>query len=120
MERTKKEDDLNPMDTRIRYKKVGGGSFRFDGKIIKQGEIFKADPLRIPRAFRDVVIPLDNEVLQSAKAEKPVVVTKSVYTLKARSEGGVWYDIIDGAGKTLNEKALRKEAGEKLIEDLSK
>lgn len=124
MERTKRISDV--VETRIRWKKTGGGSFRFNGRIIKPGEIFLANVEDIPKAFRDQVIPLQNiEVKQTP----PVVATKTVYEIQPRGKSKSLFDVVSQVGKdekgepiykVLNEKVLSKEVAEKLVNDLSK
>jgi hypothetical protein len=104
-------------DGTILWKKIGGGSLRLGGKIIKPGQTFRATVAQIPKGSRDVVVPLEDV---REKEAPPLVVTKSVYSLQARGKNELWFDVVDGNGKVLNEKALRKDVAEKLIEDLSK
>jgi len=120
-----------PASTEIRvWKKIGGGSLRFNGRIIKPGQTFRATRNELPEAFLDVIVLADsapgnrpNPKFPPAKGPagppeiKPVEV---VYTVKARETGGGWYDVVDSNGKALNEKALKKETAEKLVHDLSK
>lgn len=116
MERTKKAEVVIEEDNRIMYKKVGGGSMRILGKIIKPGERFKADPADIPPAFRDLCLPLEE-----VKEKQPVKldITKSAYKLQQKGTGA-WFDVVDANGKVINEKGLKKEIAEKLIIDLSR
>ena len=109
-------------EKKVRWKKIGGGSFHMtdekgNHRIIKPGQTFTAYPCEIPQAFQDVVIPL--ETLPEHKPPPPITGIDSVYKLKPRGSGGL-YDVIDSNGKVLNEKALKKEVAEKLIEDLTK
>ena len=39
-----------------KYKKVGGGTFNYGGKLIKSGETFYADPKDISPAFKDIIV----------------------------------------------------------------
>ena len=114
----------------IRWKKVGGGSLRFKGRIIKPNQKFKASLEQIPVAFRDVVIPLESIPGDVTVPGKPVPEIKAVeveYKLKPRGDGptlkkrggGPWYDVVDPDDEVFNEKALKKDAAEKLIEDLT-
>ncbi len=105
----------------IKWKKVGGGSLRFDGRIIKPGQIFEASAAAIPAGFRDVVIPLESIPGDTSSPKPPKIDAKPIeveYKLKSRGSGG-WFDVVDKNGKTLNEKALKKDIAEKLIKDLS-
>ncbi len=110
----------NDSEKVIRWKKIGGGSLRFKGRIIKPGEVFKAAESEIPKSFRDVVIPQQD--IPGTKKQPSVPqhkVVEPVYTIKPRGKGG-WYDVVDAKGKALNEKALKKEIAEKLVKDLAK
>ena len=109
--------NLADNDGKIFWKKVGGGSLRFNGKIIKPGQTFRASVDEIPKSFRDLVIPLEKIV---EKGEEPIVVVNTVYSMQPRGKSKSLFDIVDGNGKVLNEKALNKETAQKLIEDLSK
>jgi len=110
----------------IRYKKVSGGSFHatIGGKarIIKPGEIFDARPEEIPEGFRDVVIPLDPDEAKTANEAIPQTKapSKLQYYVKKRDSGVGYYDVVDKNGKVQNEKALRKDKAEELIESLMK
>jgi len=121
MERTKTVTKVS--DGTILWQKTGGGSFRMSRRIIKPGEKFRARPDEIPKGFRDVIIPLEpipeGTIMQGAiEVTAPGVSPK--YTLKSR--GGGWYDIVDAAGKVMNEpkKPLKKAMAEQLIKDLER
>lgn len=108
-------DDIE--DREIWWRKTGGGTFRLkrEGKgikIIKPNQKFKARPSEIPESIRDIIKPLEE-----LPEEKPLPITPPGYTLKYKGSG--WYDVIDGDGKTMNEKTLRKGDAEKLIESLT-
>ena len=111
MERAKNKDEK-----KLRWKKIGGGSFRMaNGRIIKPGQEFTAFDHEIPMGFRDVVILLDP--VAEKEATVPVKVSKPEYTVKHRSGG--YYNILDSNGKVVNEEAIKgKEGAEKFIEDL--
>lgn len=119
MERTKKPN--NPASGAIRWRKIGGGSLRLtiDGKkrIIKPNEKFKAATHEVPQAFRDVIVPLED--IPGSPPAPIVKGIETVYTAKPRGKGG-WYDVVDKNGKVLNEKALKKEVAEKLLQDLAR
>lgn len=103
-------------DGKIRFKKLGGGSLRFGGRIIKPNEVFRAYPDDIPKGFRDIVVPLDKVPL--SKEEEPIDVVKVDYELRARGAGG-WYDIFNKiTDKKVNDRALKRDAAEKLLTEL--
>jgi len=113
MERTTNKSESK----QIKWKKVGGGSFRLGNRIIKPGQKFTASEDEIPQAFRDVVVPLGS--LPESKPAPVIHSVDSTYTLKSR-KGTVLFDVVNSSGKVLNEKALTKEIAEKLIQDLVK
>ncbi|MFA5935015.1 MAG: hypothetical protein WC827_03970 [Candidatus Paceibacterota bacterium] len=110
------------LPTKLRWRKVGGGSLRLnlDGanRIIKPGEIFLADLEELPKAFMDTLECLDSEGLKTAaaseRAKEPIVVVE--YTLKkvGKKADDTW-NLVDSEGKALNEKPLSKEAAEELL-----
>jgi len=101
----------------IRWKKVGGGGFHFNNRIIKPGQIFMARVDEIPKAFRDTCQPLD-EIKEPV--EVPLNVVKHTYTVVPRGKSKIMFDVVNDQGKKLNEKVLTKEVAEKLVEDLNK
>lgn len=109
MERTNK---VKNEDGTIRWKKIGGGSFRLGNRIIKPNQVFSARPDQISEAFRDNIIPVD----KLPPEPKGVVSEPAEFFLK--SKGGGWYDVVDGNGKIKNEKSLKKASALELIETL--
>jgi len=99
----------------VRFKKIGGGSLRIGGRIIKRNEVFEADPDTIPKLFMNTLIPLD--AMPVKKDEE--VEEKDVdlgYSLHHR--GGPWWDVIDKQGKAINERAMRIKEAEDLLKSL--
>lgn len=94
------------------FVKVGTGSLRYQGKIIKPGQHFMADPKLLPSSFMDVIQPVDKGV-PPQQEEAP----KSKFTVVSRGGGG-WYDVVDENGKVVNEKALKYQAALDLIKSL--
>lgn len=116
MERTRATND-----GRVKWQKNGGGFFVIPGKqIIKPGQVFWAFPEEIPAAFRDQVVPVDQTEAKKLEPtpDAEIPAAEPLYTIKARTEGGTWYDIVDGNGKVLNEKALHKDKAEKYLKSL--
>ena len=114
----------------IRWKKVGGGSLRFKGRIIKPGQIFKASLDEIPQAFRDVVIPQESipgDVSAPGAIMPEIKAVVVEYKLKPRENGikleqrgkGPWYDVVDSDDKVLNDKALKRIEAKELFDDLT-
>lgn len=102
---------------RIQWKKLGRGSLRLgNGKIIKPGQEFWAFEEEIPLAFRDLIKPLGD--LPKTKVEK-VEAAPLEFTLKRRSKTSPWWDVMDLNGKKMNEKALRLDGANKLIDELT-
>lgn len=125
MERTKVNMVQNTEEEKVRWKKLGGGSFRMGNKIIKPGETFWAFPSEIPKPFRDVVVALDATVVfekekaKEKKLEEQIKGNKSAFTIKKR-EGSQWFDVFDSQEKKINEKGLSEEKANKFKEDLEK
>jgi len=112
----------NPDEMKVRFKKVGGGSLRLGNRIIKPGQVFVAAPKDIPKAFRDLVVPVSGnfDFNKPTPPAPPVKGKKPAYTLQPRGASKTLFDVVDEQGKVLNDKGLKKEVAEKLIEDLSK
>jgi len=103
-------------EKKIKWRKTGGGSFRMKNRIIKPNQVFSAFPREIPEAFRDVIIPLSK---LPAQEESPALdVVKSEYSIQKRGGSLSWFNVVDGQGKILNDKALRRDAALKLIKEL--
>jgi hypothetical protein len=127
MERTKKVEENQAGEQLVRFRKIGGGSLRFMGKMIKPGQEFKAYPYQIPVAFRDVIIAVsgnvdwNNPAPAVEKAAPPLEnVAKPEYKLQPRGKSKSLFDVIDGQGKVMNTNALSKTVAEQFIEDLKK
>lgn len=111
MERTKGTND-----GRLRWRKEGKGVFILpDRRKVNAGDTFFAYPYEIPLAFRDTIKPLD---LPIATVDDPVEYVKPEYSLKKRGNSASWFDIVDGNGKVINEKALKKQDAEDYIKKL--
>jgi len=111
MERTKKVQDHE--EGAVRWRKVGGGSFRMrNGKIIKPNQVFWATPEEVPMGFRDTIIPLSE-----LPEEKPTEIIYPTYQIQVRTPG--WFDIVDQAGKVINEQALREDKAKEMLERLT-
>lgn len=125
MER-KKAPGAPTNDGRIHYKKVGRGSFRFNGKIIKPGQTFMAYPHEIAKTFADLIIPLD-EIKETPPEQ--IKVKPLEYKLVPCEGGEDLWDVVQQVGKdekgepiykVINEKGLVKVIAETLIRDLGK
>ena len=113
----------------LKYRKLGGGSLRLLGRIIKPGEIFYADPDDLPASFADVLECLDGVQGRPTKGKSKVadigevVVPDSVYTLQLNeaksTEDEPLYDIVNEAGKVINEQPLNKVQAEETIKALA-
>lgn len=118
------------------YKKIGGGSIRFPNRIIKSGQKFWIEPDSIPTSFKDlfeqtsedykaVVVNTNNSVKTKEKevtnvAEKFEVIIATDENGKAITKGkDPLYNVVDEAGKVLNEKPLRKGKADELLSQLS-
>jgi len=106
-------------DGRILYRKIGGGSLRIHRKIIKPNEKFYAFPADVAN-FKNVVQPLEDIPKADAVEEKEIEGTIPKYRAVPRGKSKLWFDVVGPGEKVLNDKALKKDAAEKLIEDLAK
>lgn len=64
MKRTKKkvEETNSENEKMIKWVKTGGGTFTTkDGRTIKPNEVFFAPASAIPKAFRDIIVPVDEQ-----------------------------------------------------------
>jgi len=102
----------DPHEGEIKWNKKGGGTFRMaSGRIVKGNSVFWARPDEIPKSFRDIIVPLTP--ITTELVEEPV---DAGYSIQPRSPG--WYDVVDGNGKVLNERALRLDKAGELLEGL--
>ena len=93
--------------------KTDGNYFRLSNrKIIKKGQKFQAALSEIPEAFRDTIKPADGKDI----VEDVIPVLEAKYYVKHRA--GAWWNVFDENDKQVNEKALRKEDAEELLETL--
>jgi hypothetical protein len=113
-------------DGKIWWKKVGKGSLRWNHKILKPNEKFLARPSEVPKAFRDVVVPL--EELKEDDTVPIVEPVKSEYEVRPRGKSKSLFDVVYPAGKdeegetiwkTINEKPLPKAIAEKMLREIS-
>ena len=111
-EKAKELVELDPLAPKpIRWKKIGNGSFILNNRYIKPGQTFMATVEEIPKAFRDVVVPVEGlpeDKLLSAKKS-------SNYTL-VEIEGTNTWNIVDSQGKIFNEKPMARLEAEKLLD----
>ena len=102
-----------PKSEVIRWKKIGNGSFILNNRYIKPGQTFMATVEEIPKAFRDVVVPVEG------LPEDPLLnVKKSSNYSIVEIEGTNTWNIVDGQGKVLNEKPMVRIEAEKLLKAL--
>lgn len=104
----------------ITWKKIGSGSFRLHGKIIKPGQTFKAREEEIPQAFRDVVIPTDPIQVAKGKEEEFIKNHRKITFKKVESERPGRFDVINEVnGKKMNDNPLKEDKADALIADLN-
>lgn len=105
-------------EEKVRFRNNGGPYLHIDGKIKAPGKVFKAYPSDISESLRIHIKPLDG-IDEPSKKPLPTATIKGGYEIVNKSPG--WYDVIQNDnGKIVNEKGLRKEAAEELINSLSK
>lgn len=113
------------MKEKMKWKKIGGGSLRMNGRLIKRGEIFIAAKEDIPRNFWSRVIVVghcDTEEVepQTERVQPAYEIRQSIpeeepeFEIVKKPFG--WCDIINTqTGKTINEKKLRMEEAEEML-----
>jgi len=119
MERTKIPTEIKiPVDKKILWKKTTG-TFRLpDRRLIKAGQTFLAALEDIPAAFRDTIMPVDPASLAELEnKEIPLPPIVPSYRKEKRGESN-WWNVVDGEGKVLNEKALREEQADDYLNSL--
>jgi len=123
MERIKSTEIKKP-----KWKKVGGGSLRLgNNRIIKPGQIFEALPEELPKSFRKFVIPMSGDAnFKEVEAKESViipgvvpkyVVKKKEFTMEQKGKSKLWFNVLDGDGKVVNEKSLKKEDAQALVDE---
>jgi hypothetical protein len=102
------------VDTRLRWKKIGGGHLYWKNHIIKPGEIFLAKTEDLPKAFMDTLVCIDTDALKKEKEriKEEGSVTPLLYRL-AEVKGGLW-NVVNEKKKPINEKPLSRELAEEL------
>ena len=123
MERTK--TNIPAPVGKPKWKKIGGGSLRIGKQIIKPNQVFEAYPEEIVSSFRKYVVPVSGDAnfkptAVKAKEEASIPAVKPSYTLQPHGKSLFLFDVLDAQGKVINDKSLKKDVAEKLIEDLLK
>jgi len=128
MERTKTVQTDNEAKKPL-WKKIGGGSLRLGGRIIKPGQIFEAYPEEISKGFRKLVIPQSANAVFTDKAPPvevapaPEKIVKSKYDLRQRpgltmeqkGKSPLWFNVLNAEGDVITEKAVKKSEAEKML-----
>lgn len=118
MERVKKETTTATKG--VLYRKIGGGSLRIDGKIIKPNQTFRIDPDKIPSAFKKSLICLEPEK-ESEITEIPMkkIIDETIYEKFPKTAKG-WFGVrrVED-GKEISTKSMKEEAADALIEKLN-
>jgi len=118
---------LDDGEQEVWWKKLGGGSFtlkqwnevsqKYKSQIIKPKQTFKAKPSEIPKAFRDVVVPLE-PLPDELEKEIPGLAPTSYEVIENTDEPGS-FDIINvSTRKALNAKPLSKAKAEAILSGL--
>ena len=101
----------------LTWKKIGGGSLRWNNRIIKPGEIFEAALEDLPKAFMDTLVCQDAEGLNKVETavKKEALVIENLYKLvKSKTEKGLW-NVVGDNGKPINDVPLEKGSAEELL-----
>jgi len=94
----------------LRWKKVGGGSLRILGMIIKPNQVFTAKLDDIPEGFRNVVVCLDKEEMKKQiTAGKIIFANKEdLYGIEEVGKTGLYNIINTKTRKPLTKKPQSK------------
>ena len=104
----------------VQWRKNGPGSLRLrTGKIVKQNEVFWAKESDVSPAFRKCIVPV-NPNAYIAEKEKPLDLEKATYTIAACESDKTRFNVVNHAGKIINEKPLSLEEAEDLVGALKK
>jgi len=105
-------------ENKIKFKKIGGGSFKFQGHLIKPNQIFKAYARDIPRAFRDCIIPMEGGTYEETNIVEEIKTDgKPIFKIEPKGRG--WFNIVNADGKVINEKALRDDEAKEMLKELN-
>jgi len=109
-----------PVTVGVLFKKIGGGTMRWNNRIIKPGEKFVANPDELPKAFMPSLQCLEPEKLKnwSAIVEKETQTPEVLYKLKKLKDGT--YNIVNEQKKAINEEPLTLEEAEEMLTALNK
>ncbi|MBU0973852.1 MAG: hypothetical protein KKC20_24655 [Proteobacteria bacterium] len=117
MKRVEKETGV------LKWRKEGGGSLRFGGRIIKPNEVFEARAEEIPNNFKDCIVCLSSkgEIFEIEEAVEEIIPVQ--YSLQKNEEkksptGAYLWDIVDEKGKVINETPMTKKEAEETIKVL--
>ena len=120
MKRNKVKKTEEAPDTKVTFLKIGGGSCRINGRIIKPGQKITVEPDWIPISFRSFFKPIGKDVNQLNKQmDSPIPGNKALYEVKERGTKGLFDVINKETQKPLNEKGLTKEEAEALQDALN-
>ena len=85
-----------------------GKRLKWKGQVLLNGSTFLAYDHEISPTFRDIIHP----VSEVEKKELPAIVTEPFIERKP----GAWFDVYGWDGEKVNDRNLRKEDAEKLLE----
>lgn len=119
MERTK----TTKQPEGLQWRKLGGGSLRLNGQIIKPNQVFWAALEDVPTSFLDCLECLSPGGLQKVIKEETVIEEKDIemasYSLKLNAAKSTdkeqLWDIVNEKGKVINEEPMSKEEAEATI-----
>jgi hypothetical protein len=110
-------DDPDPL---IKWKKLGGGSFRLGtgikAKKIKPNQFFEARLSEIPKGFRDVVVPVDPAALDAIEHPGGRPVVGPSYGIQDAPGNQGLYNIVHLiSGKPLNKQPLLADEAQEMF-----
>ncbi len=106
---------------KLRYKLLTG-TLRILGKTVKKNEVFEAYPEQIPTVFKRSIVCVsdpDTQAMVLADQEKLIPKKEISYEVRPATAKG-WYNVVNKiTGKPINEKSLRLEDANSLMEALN-
>lgn len=112
----------------ITFRKKGAGLMRLkDGRVVKKGDVFHANPEDIPNAFRDTLEVVtegfskedQKDFKQHGTVKKKQPKFKKKLVVSDASDSEELYDIVSLDGKPVNEEPLTEEEANKLLTELN-
>ncbi len=111
---------LKPATELVKYKKIGGGSLRIDGMIIKPHQIVLLNPNSISPAFAKSLQCMEPDKLADVEGKEAEQVDQTIYEMRPKTAAG-WFGVFRVSDdKEMTAKSLKEEQALQLIKALNK